>query len=99
MLLILGSFRLPAENVALARPIMRRMIEASRAEDGCIAYAYAQDVLDPGLIRVHEVWRDQTALDRHFTTPHILEWRATWPQLRIHDRNLTRHALASGEPT
>ena len=33
-------------------------------EDGCIDYAYAEDVLEPGLIRVSEVWRDQAALNR-----------------------------------
>ena len=45
---------------------MAEVVAASRAEDGCIDYAYAEDMLDPGLIRVIEAWRDQAALDRHF---------------------------------
>lgn len=88
MLLITGTIRLPAGNVDRARPAMRRMIEASRAEDGCEEYSYAEDVLDPGLIHVAELWRDQAALDRHFASDHIGEWRACWPELGIQDRNL-----------
>lgn len=99
MLLIVGSFRLPAENLDVARTHMRHMIAASRAEDGCIDYTYAQDVLDPGLIRVHEVWCDRAALDRHFATSHIAEWRAAWPDLQIGERSLMLHPLGVGLPT
>ena len=56
-LLILGTLRLPPENLIEAKRVMASMIAASRGEDGCIDYAYAQDVADPGLIRVSELWR------------------------------------------
>ncbi len=60
MLLIVGTIRLPADGLAAALPAMRAMVQASRAEPGCIEYAYAQDVLDAGLIHVHELWRSRT---------------------------------------
>ncbi len=41
---------------------MAAMITASRAETGCLGYSYAEDVLDPGLIRVCELWTDLAAL-------------------------------------
>jgi quinol monooxygenase YgiN len=88
MLLIVGTVRLPPENLAMARPVMARMVLASRAEDGCEAYAYAEDVLEPGLIHVTEIWRDQAALDCHFRSDHIAAWRSNWPSLGIADRNL-----------
>ena len=87
MLLITGTVRLPPERLADARPAMRAMIEASRAEDGCLGYSYAEDVLEPGLIRVTEMWRDQAALDAHFRSDHIAAWRAAWPQLGLRDRD------------
>lgn len=46
-----------------ARPIMKRMADASRLEEGCLKYGYAEDVLDRGLIHVKEMWIDQDALD------------------------------------
>ncbi len=67
---------------------MLRMCSASRAEQGCIEYVYAEDVFDPGLIHVKELWTDQAALDRHFASAHIAEWRAAWPMLGIADRKL-----------
>jgi quinol monooxygenase YgiN len=52
MLLITGTFRIPPERLAEARPAMAAMIAASRAEAGCLDYSYAEDLLEPGLIRV-----------------------------------------------
>ena len=96
MLLIVGTIRLPAGKLQDARPVMARMIAASRAEDGCAEYSYAEDVLDPGLIHVKELWRDQPALDRHFASAHIAAWRLTWPALGIRDRDLRVYEV--GEP-
>jgi len=96
MLLIVGTFRLPPDKLPDARPMMRTMVESSRTEDGCLEYAYAEDVLDPGLIHVTEVWRDQAALNQHFASDHIAHWRASWPSLEIRNRDL--RVYEAGEP-
>jgi quinol monooxygenase YgiN len=88
MLLISGTIRLPPENLSTALPAMRRMVDASRMEEGCREYSYADDLFDPGLIHVKELWADQAALDRHFASTHIAQWRAEWPGLGIRDRTL-----------
>jgi quinol monooxygenase YgiN len=98
MLIILGTVRLPPQNLAGAHAAMAAMVEASRAEDGCVEYGYAQDVLEPGLIRVTEVWRDRAALDAHFATPHLAAWRAQWPGLAISDRRLLVYDAADPKP-
>jgi quinol monooxygenase YgiN len=97
MLIIAGTVRLPAGNLERAKPVMAAMLASSRAEDGCIQFTYAEDVLDPGLIRVFEMWRDQDALDLHFQSEHIKVWRLAWPDLGIHDRQLL--AYPATEPT
>jgi len=96
MLLIIGTVRLPAGNLDIARPVKKRMVDASRSEPGCVEYVYAEDVFDPGLIHVKEIWTDQSALDRHFAISHIAEWRAAWPELGIGDRDLRVYEV--GEP-
>lgn len=67
---------------------MKRMVDASLTEEGCLEYDYAEDVFDPGLIHVKELWTDQAALDRHFASKHIADWRAAWPSLGIGGREL-----------
>ncbi len=98
MLLIVGTIRLPRANVEKAKAVMQRMILASRAEDGSLAYHYAEDMLDAGLIHVHELWHDRAALDRHFASAHIAAWRETWPALAITDRNLLPYEVSDPEP-
>ena len=96
MILIVGTVRLPSERIEVARPIMATMVEASRAEAGCLEYCYAEDLFDPGLIHVKERWVDRKSLEEHFMSPHLADWRANWPSLGISDRNL--HLYEVGEP-
>lgn len=98
MLLIVGTIRLPPENLDRARPVMQRMVDCSRAEQGCIDYGYAADLFDPGLIHVKEMWENQAALDRHFTADHIGVWRAAWADLGIGERNLTVYDVGDPRP-
>lgn len=88
MIIVAGSVRVEPAKREAARATMEKTITASRAEDGCIDYAYSVDVLDPGLVRVWEVWRDRETLQRHFQMPHLAEWRAAWPTFGITDRKL-----------
>ena len=98
MLVITGTVRIPAGSLSRVRPTMQVMVEASRAEDGCIHYSYAEDVFESGLIWVSESWRDAESLAAHAQTPHMAEWRASWPALGIHDRNLTVYDVSDVRP-
>jgi len=88
MILVIGTFRMPPENVARALPAAGRVVTATRAEDGCIAYSYAQDLFDPGLIHVVEKWRDRAALAAHFKAPHMQAWIAERGDLGLYDRDI-----------
>lgn len=96
MLLIVGTVRLPAENLVQARSAMWAMVQASRAEVGCLEYGYAEDLFVPGLIHVKERWSHQAALDAHFASPHIQQWRDSWARLGIGERDLKVYEV--GEP-
>lgn len=94
-LIIAGTVRVPPENLEAFKPHMLAMLTASRAEDGCLEYSYAQDVADHGLVRVYEAWRDQAALDAHFQTSHMATWRSHWPSFGVSDRNLVAYEAVS----
>jgi quinol monooxygenase YgiN len=97
MIAVIGTFRFPSEKGGEARTAMQAVIAETLKEDGCHAYSYAQDVNDPGLYRVTEIWTDRVALDRHLAAPHMQEWVAARDALGFHDRNISVFPLGDGE--
>jgi quinol monooxygenase YgiN len=91
---IIGHFRLPPESLDAAREPMARVVMATRAEPGCVKYAYASEPGDPGLIHVSEVWESQAALDAHFATTHMKQWQAERAGLGLSDRQITAYAVS-----
>jgi quinol monooxygenase YgiN len=92
-----GTVRFPPERMAEARERMREMMRLSRAEDGCIEYVYSEDLIEPGLVHVFEIWRDEAALHGHHTAPHFLAWRASRDEIGMHDRRMRRYDVASSK--
>jgi quinol monooxygenase YgiN len=97
MIVVVGHFRLPAKTLARARPLMTRVIELSRAEPGCRAYDYAEDLIEPGLFRVSEVWTSREALAAHFTSPHMSQWQIERAGLGMRDRQITAYDVSGSE--
>ena len=93
--IIAGTMRTPPENLAAIKPHMRTMLDTTRAEDGCIQYSYAEDVMEPGLIHIFEVWRDQASLDAHIASAHMTTWRAAGNSLGVSDRRLVNYQIAA----
>ena len=98
MILVAGTFRLPPEQLSTALPMAERVVTATRAEDGCIAYSYAQDLFDPGLIHVAEKWRDREALAAHFKSAHMQAWISERVGLDLSDRNIRIYESDDGQP-
>ena len=98
MLVIAGTVRVPPENLAGLRAHMQVVLKASRAEDGCVVYSFAEDVEDPGLIRVFEIWRDRAAIGAHGKTAHLAAWREAGRQYGVSDRQLSLYEIASQTP-
>lgn len=97
MIAVIGTFRFPPDTVDRVRPLMRQVIEATRAETGCRAYSYAEDVGDPGLFHVTEIWDSREVLAAHFETPHMREWTARREEAGFFDRRIALHPLGPGE--
>jgi quinol monooxygenase YgiN len=93
---VIGQFRFPPDRMGEALPAMRKVMEATRAEDGCIEYNYAEDVLDPGLIRVSEVWETREQLAAHLKTPHMAVWGEERMGLGLSGRAITVYGADGG---
>ena len=49
------------------------LVEQSRTETGCLAYALFQRSDDPVLFQTVEQWRDGAAVDAHMASKHVGE--------------------------
>ena len=76
MLIVLAKAKVSEGAMAAARAAIADMVAASNAEEGCIAYAFTQDMLEPGVIHIVEKWKDEAALAAHFATPHMAAFGA-----------------------
>ncbi len=94
---VMGEFRLPPERLAEARPLMVRLIEATRAEEGCILYSFAEDLGDPGLIRVAEKWESREHLARHFRTEHMAAWARERERFSLSGRQIAAYTIGDPE--
>jgi len=98
MIIVMGTFRIPAEHLAAALPLAAKVVAATRAEDGCLSYAYAQDISDSELFHVSEQWRDRAALDAHFKTDHMATWVRERAAFGLFDRNIRVFESDEGQP-
>ena len=96
MLLIAGTVRVPVEKIEALRGDAQTMIAETHKEDGCLSYAFAQDLLDAGLIHISESWRDGAALKAHGESAHMAAWRAAAAGLELSERNLKVYRTDEG---
>lgn len=71
----------------------------TRAEEpGCLDYAMTADPTDERRIRVYERWASQQALDEHFATPHIKDFRTAVAELTRAGVSLDAFGVTAARP-
>ena len=98
MLIVLAEATLGEGAVDAGRDAFEAMVTASRAEDGCLGYTYAVDLLDPAKFLAVEKWVDQAALDFHFSTPHMAAFQKALGELDIAITHLAKYQADDGSP-
>lgn len=88
MLILSVNLRVPKADQDRLRPDMEKVVQASRKEPGCLAYSYGFDLLEPDIIRVFEIYKDEAALKAHGDSDHFKAWRAVSGQYPRENRTL-----------
>ena len=71
------------------------MIEASRAEDGCLAYCFYVDITETRRFRIYEEWESEEALQAHFATSHMAEFREAMKGFRVTSQKIMKYEVNS----
>lgn len=98
MLIVLAKAQVGAASMAAARHAIVDMVAASNAEEGCIAYAFTEDVLHPGVLHIIEKWQDEAALAAHFATPHMAAFGAAIAGLDFKVIEAVKYHADNGAP-
>ena len=94
MIVLAGTVRIAPGKREAALPHILAMVEASRAEPGCLEYSFAFDVKDDHLVRIFECFVDDAAREAHRNSPHMAAWRAAWDAAGIGDRAMMRYVVS-----
>jgi quinol monooxygenase YgiN len=74
------------------------MLEAQGAaleQDGCISFAFAEALGEPGHYLVVQRWRDRGALEAHFRSESFFRYQAAITPLLVRESELTLHTVES----
>jgi quinol monooxygenase YgiN len=75
MIIIAGTIHFNPQDRQATLDAIQRMMDASRAEEGCLAYTFSADLASPDTLHLFEVWTSAEALELHRQTPHMAAFR------------------------
>lgn len=73
MLLITGSAQPTDGSREHVMAAAREMVEASRADEGCIYYAFTASLDDDAIVST-EIWKDRACLEAHMDHDHTTQF-------------------------
>jgi len=91
MVIVMGRAKFGPGEIDRLHSAMETQIAATRAEDGCLSYAFARDVIDRDVLHIAERWRDQAAIDAHFATPHMAAFGAALGAAKVESLLVTAY--------
>ena len=81
------------DTIAQTREVLLGLIELTRAEYGCIVYELFQNNGDPTDFTFVEEWTDDSALDAHLESPHLIDAKTKLAGLLAAEPDIRRYTL------
>ncbi len=88
-----GTVFVPADQRDTLLERARPLVEASRAEEGCLDYSFLADPHDPTCVRIVELWEDEASLRNHFTLPHFAQAGTLMGEFVTERGDITKHLV------
>jgi quinol monooxygenase YgiN len=91
VIIALGDVYAQVSSREQARELMRATQDSARTEPGCLYYAFAETLDDPGHFVVVQRWRDREAVAAHYRSPTFADYQARVEPLLVRDSELSLH--------
>ena len=75
-LTIIATIVCKEEKIEFVKSEMIKLIDKTRAEEGCINYDLHQDNSNPAHFVFHENWESEALLEKHLESQHIADYVA-----------------------
>ena len=95
MIIVHGTIPVLPDHRERALELARSMIEATRAEAGCISYDFYVGLSDPNTLMLFQEWENMEALMGHFQTDHMEEFLRELPKVVSGEITTRRYAVQS----
>ena len=92
MIIALGDIYAQIPRREQVRELMRATQERVRQQPGCIYYAFAETLDDPGHFVMLAQWRDQAALEEHYRSEAFADYQAQISELLVRTSELSVHS-------
>jgi quinol monooxygenase YgiN len=89
-LFIFGRFHAHAGSEDALSEAMRKVVIATREEEGCLDVHGFRSVRDPRLFYLHSHWVDEASFEKHAKLPRTVEFLQEAESLLDHPRDVTR---------
>lgn len=91
MIVITGLLVVAPEQIYDLRPHIAKLVAASRLDPGCLLYAWAEDFLEAGAIRMIEHWESRSFFEAHDASSHAQKWKAALSKVGLLRREMWLH--------
>lgn len=71
MIRIVAKYRLKPGVREEYLELAKELVEETRKEAGCLAYALYEDIKEPLVLAMLEEWKDEEAIDAHMESEHM----------------------------
>ncbi len=75
-LTIIANIKAKADKIDLLRTEFLKLVDKSRADEGCIKYDLHQDNKNPAHFLVYENWESSEVLQKHLGAQHFKDFMA-----------------------
>ncbi len=75
-LTVVANIKAKADKVDLVKAELLKLIDITRAEEGCINYDLHQDNENPAHFLFYENWESRESLQAHMGNTHLAEFKA-----------------------
>ena len=82
MIIVAGTVAVPPDRHEALAAAIAEITSPTRAEDGCLEFAFWADLEQRGRFHVFELWAAPEHLAAHRATPHLLAFRDARARLR-----------------